>query len=243
MVVALPLLVTALITAAPEEQARTRSYEVVKQDVERARQNLAAKYRAARSERARGVILDQAAQVVLTSLEDEILPAWHGTPWAFYGLSNEPRQGAIACGTFVGTVLKHAGFRIDRVAMGRLASEHIALSLTGAHNLRRYRNRPVDEVEGELLTWGRGLYMIGLDTHAALAIVDRDGVAHFIHSSYYPPSTVVDEPLQGDNPFADSRYRVVAKLLDRKMMDRWLRGRPFKATKPRRVRSRTSGAK
>ena len=35
---------------------------------------------------------------------------------------------------------------------------------------------------------------------------------------------------RGNNPLADSRYRVFAKLLDDRMIERWLRGDRFTAS-------------
>ncbi len=161
------------------------------------------------------------------------MPAWLGTPWTMGGRSKVPKEGTIACGTFVGTVLHHSGFRLNRIKLGRLASEHIALSLTHNRNLRRYSNRPAREVVDDVQRWGYGLYAVGLDTHAGLIFVNKAGQARFIHSSFYGAGTVVDEPLAGDNPFDFSRYRVVAKLLDDAMMKKWLLGRRFIARKRR----------
>lgn len=77
--------------------------------------------------------------------------------------------------------------------------------------------------------WGPGLYVVGLDDHAGLAVVDDAGRAHFIHASYYAPAEVKREPFSDHNPLADSKYRVFAKLLDDRMMARWLRGHRFVA--------------
>lgn len=208
------------------------AYESAMADLERDRRSLALEYRRARTRAAKRAVLEKAEKTVLEALEQRLLPAWYGTPWAFGGRTDTPKEGAIACGTFVGTVLEDAGFVVNRIALGRLASEHIALVLTSERNLRRYRNRPVEAVERELIGWGRGLYMVGLDRHAGLAIVRADGTARFVHSSYYDPMSVVSEPLSGDNPFADSRYRVLARLLDADMMKKWLRATRFRV--PRR---------
>ena len=174
-------------------------------------------------------IYGEARAAILSSLSREILPAWYGTRWAFNGTSDHPNRGEIACGIFVATVLEHAGFRLNRIEIGRLASERIALVLTEEENLRRYSDKTVEEVERDIVAWGPGLYAVGLDRHAGLAIVDDEGRAHFIHSSYYSPSTVRSESFRGNNPLADSRYRVFGKLLDDRMIDRWLRAEHFRA--------------
>ena len=215
--------------AAPRED-----YGRVKTRIEVRRNRLAKRFREARSKGERRRVLALARSTALSALRDQILPAWYGTAWAFSGRSDTPKQGAIACGTFVGTVLRDVGFRLNRIAMGRLASEHIALSLTTEARLRRYSDRPAIGVEREVQAWGPGLYMIGLDYHAGLVLVDAARKARFIHSSGYRVMSVVSESLTGDNPFALSRYRVVAKLLDDRMMTKWLRGARFVARKVQR---------
>ena len=54
---------------------------------------------------------------------DEIFSAWIGTRWDFDGTSQTPREGRIACGYFVSTVLRDAGFDVEagqaRPASGR----------------------------------------------------------------------------------------------------------------------------
>lgn len=206
----------------------TLTYEASKHRLELQRQHLGDAYaRASKADKAQ--ILKRARATVLHGLTAELAPAWSGTEWAMSGRSATPQEGKIACGTYVGTLLRHAGFRLNRIRMGRLASEHIALSLTQAKNLRRYRNKPAAKVAAEVIASGEGLYMLGLDYHAALIWVDAEHKAHLIHSSVVGSGTVVDEPLIGPNPFVASRYRVVSKLLDDHMIRRWLRADVFKA--------------
>lgn len=212
-------------TAASEEVGGLRArYPDAVARLARERAHLAHRLRSARGRKARGEVLEESRRVLIEALWSELLPAWYGTPWEFYGTSDTPGVGAIACGHFVGTVLAHAGFEVDRLALGRLASEHIGLSLTHPRNLRRWSGRPASEVEAAILAWGPGLYVVGLDQHAGLILVRPDSGAWFIHSTAVGDAVVLSEPLQGPNPFAWSRYRVVARLLDDEMMSRWLRG-------------------
>lgn len=204
-------------------------YDQVRGAIEAQRLALRQRYQAARTRAARERVLDEGSAYLFRAITRELAPHWYGTRWDFAGLTRTPGQGAIACGTFVATLLQHAGFQLDRVQMGRLASEHIALSLTSEAQLRRYRARPVDEVVRDVVSWGPGLYMVGLDNHAALAVVDEQGTPWLLHSSYVGPVAVVQEPLGGPNPFSSSRYRVVARLLDRAMVERWLTGARFAA--------------
>lgn len=220
---------SALVLTVPPRAFGSESYQSTRDEIEQTRQSLRLRLERARTKAERAKVLDEGSAYLFHAITDELAPHWYGTTWAFSGLSNTPKQGAIACGTFVATLLQHAGFRLDRVQMGRLASEHIALSLTGESQLRRYRRRPVDEVVAEVVAWGPGLYMVGLDNHAALAVVDEAGTPWLLHSSYVGTAQVVKEALGGPNPFSVSRYRVVARLLDAEMVRGWLEGRPFEA--------------
>jgi hypothetical protein len=193
------------------------------------RTELGVELRRAKRKKDKEKILDRASAGLEEAITKDLIPAWLGTPWSFSGTSTAPGQGSIACGMFVGTVLADAGFNLDRIAIGRLASEHIARSLAGARNVRRYSDADKEAVLAELLEQGEGLYLVGLDFHAGFIWVDGERRARFIHSSIWPPRAVASEPLLGDNPFSYSRYRVTAKLLDRAMAERWILGQHISA--------------
>ena len=48
-------------------------------------------------------------------LEKDFFSIWNGTQWDFYGTTQVPQRGEIACGYFVTTVLRDMGVKIDRV--------------------------------------------------------------------------------------------------------------------------------
>ncbi len=204
------------------------TYLQTRQAIDAERRDLAQRYRRA-AVNVRPQILAEARQVALHAITQRLAEPWQGTRWAFNGRSDTPQSNAIACGTYVGTLLQHAGFRVNRIALGRLASEHIALSLTGERNLRRYSDWPAARVAKDVIAWGPGLYLVGLDYHAGLVWVTDSHQARLIHSSVWGRGTVVSEPLLGDNPFMFSRYRVLAKLLDDPMMVSWLNESPIEA--------------
>ena len=221
-------IVAALVSAPHVGSASTSTsaYTERIEDLAARRRALATAYRRA-TDSGRSRILALARREVLNTITAELAPAWYGTPWRYSGRTDRPRDDAIACGTFVATLLRDAGFRLNRIALGRLASEHIAQSLTAKAHIRRYRNRPGDEVAADVEHWGEGLYVLGLDYHAALVHVDDRGHSSVIHSSYYE-GRVLAEPLRTELGFRLSRYRVVAKLLTDPMMRKWLKGETFK---------------
>src|SRR5215213_4309464 len=126
--------------------------------------------------------LDSARMIVETALIHQFLPAWYGTPWDFNGTTRTPGQGQIACGYFVTTVLRDAGFLIPRVKWAQLAAEPMILKI--APKAKRFSNVGVPVVEQWVLSQGDGLYAVGLDNHVGFITV-RGGEAQFVHSNYY----------------------------------------------------------
>ncbi|MCB1049349.1 MAG: hypothetical protein H6510_02995 [Acidobacteria bacterium] len=162
---------------------------------------------------------------VFQQLKNQILPAWCGTAWGFYGTSHWPQQGEIACGVFVVRTLQHAGFVIpDRMAAQ--PAENIIKNLVSAGPIQRFSRAPLDRVLEWVAAQGDGLYLVGLDCHVGF-LIRFEGKTVFCHANYYPPQKVVMEPADGPSPLRDSQYRVIGKLLDDEMMRHWLEGRTF----------------
>ena len=78
--------------------------------------------------------------MLLDTVRDELIPPWVGTEWAFYGTTQTPGEGEIACGYFVSTVLRDAGVKVERVKLAQQASEYIVKTFAEAEHVRRFRN-------------------------------------------------------------------------------------------------------
>lgn len=209
------LLVTSVLPAPTD-------YAALKHRIEENRLSFSVAYSTADSA-TRIAIIDSARAYLFDHITLDILPTWYGTPWDFNGTTRTPRTGAIACGYFVNTVLLDAGFRLPRVKWSQMASEPITVKLS--HRVKRFRDRPVGEVVSYVQAQGDGLYKVGLDNHVGF-IVARNGVVRFVHSNYYQREIgVMSEPLDGNNPLANSHYRIVGSLLGDVMMTSWLEGR------------------
>jgi hypothetical protein len=173
-----------------------------------------------------------AREAILEAFDSHFFPAWEGTPWAFYGTSQRPGEGEIACGYFVSTTLLHAGFGVDRVRLAQQASEHIIQTFVSETEITRFRDRPLAELLAHVRAEGDGLYLVGLDYH--VGYLRQDGAeTRFCHSTYLGDTEVLCEPAAG-SPALSSRYRVVGKLLGESMIDRWLAGEPFATVGPMR---------
>ncbi len=170
---------------------------------------------------------------ILSYLETSAFPAWAGTPWNFYGTSTTPREGTIACGYFVTTVLEQAGFRIERVVLAQQASAYLVSTI--ARGTRVDWIRPADNADAVAKIrerFGDGLYVVGFDFHVGFLRVDGERVA-FCHSSFIEPGAVTCEDPVPSGAFA-SRVYVVADALNDRVLDDWVLGRRVPSQLPPR---------
>ena len=200
--------------------ARNYKDTLAKLEVERVA--LASRYQQAASSAQQADVMAQAGTVVTRYIYTEIFPSWYGTPWDFYGTTEVPQQGKIACGYFVSTVLRDAGWRVQRARLAQQASENIILSLTTDSYVKRFRSVPISDFVTAVKKWGVGIYVVGLDIHTGF-IVNTGGEVYFIHSSYVEPYTVVRERASESKILAASKYRVLGRITaDGKFIEKWL---------------------
>lgn len=158
-------------------------------------------------------------EYLLSSVTEDLIPYWYNTPWNFYGCTRVPQKGTIACGYFVTTILTDAGFNIPLAKWAQMASEIFIRKMAP---VKRFSNRPLSEIRGYLIKEGNGLYVTGLDCHVGFILV-KDSSIKFIHSNYYQPDIgVMSEDIETVNPFRDSHYRVIARLLSDEMVINWI---------------------
>jgi len=216
--------------AIRDNNVKTADYDHLKEEILRIRDSLAVQYSLADSAGKEAIIM-QAGEFVFEMLLARIFPAWCGTAFDMHGTTEIPGQGGIAGGYFVTTTLKHAGFQFPKTngidSMAIQPSEYIIRNLVSDQNqIGRFTAAPMKEIKDFLLRRGRGLYIVGLDYHVGF-IINDDHTLKFIDASYYPPFAVSVSELDGDNALADSRYRVIGKILDAEMLRKWLQKEGF----------------
>lgn len=208
--------------SAVSESAPHTPYPQVLQAIEAERERLAAAYRDASSASAKKRVLIDVREALFPAICDDLIPLWYGTPWDFNGTTQVPGEGKIACGYFVSTVLRDAGFQVGRVRLAQQASELIVKSLVAGEHIRRFSNTPVDQFIDAIESWGEGFYVVGLDFHVGFIVHDDEGI-HFVHSSYGSPREVVREDAARSAILASSEYRVLGKLSgDDELLVKWL---------------------
>lgn len=199
-------------------------YATMKEEVERWRKDLAAKHAKAKTLPEKEQVLVETRHF-LEKVLPEMMRCWLGTQWNFHGTTEVPGQGNIACGYFVATVLRDAGFRVDRYKLAQQPSQNILRSFLPRESLSLRVGVPYETYAAEMRASEPGIRIVGLDSHVAFMVTGPDGF-RFIHSSGSKPWCVVDEGEKDAEVLRRSNYRVQGSLTaDREVLRRWLAGK------------------
>ena len=136
--------------------------------------------------------LGKAGLILDSIIYSHIIPYWYGTPWTFTGHTDTPQKGTIACGYFVSTTLKHAGFNLNRYKLAQAASKQAGEALVGKGNLKAITGSPSKLKEFMMKNCKPGLYFLGLDFHEAYLWLTIDEL-YIIHSNYINYQGVMKE--------------------------------------------------
>jgi hypothetical protein len=209
-----------------------KSYKEAIAKIDAERGALASEYRQANTQAKKKRVIDRARKVITRSIINDLFPFWYGTDWDFNGVTETPNQGKIACGYFVSTLLRDAGWKVERARLAQQPSENIILSLTAEPHVKRFRRVAVGDFAKAVKEWGEGLYVVGLDIHTGF-IVNIGGEVYFVHSSYVEPHKVVKERAVESRILSSSNYRVIGKLSgDDQLVTKWF----FRSAIPTRTR-------
>ncbi len=198
-------------------------YATMKEDVERWRKDFAARHATARTDAEKDKVLAEARSFLETVLP-EMMCCWLGTRWDFNGTAELPGEGKIACGYFVSTVMRDAGFRVDRYKLARQPSQNIIRTFLPRAELDLKVGVPYETYAADLNRAEPGIRIVGLDSHVAFLVTGPEGF-RFIHSSGSKPWCVVDEKKDEAEVLRRSNYRVQGLLTaDKDLLKRWLAG-------------------
>ncbi|MCO4768669.1 MAG: hypothetical protein KDA24_01470 [Deltaproteobacteria bacterium] len=220
-------LATALLAEdAPKplsDRPRSRSYAEVEGDIEARRKELGREWMNAPAAD-KVSVRDEARDYLARTIRQDLIPPWYGTPWEFYGTSQTPGEGSIACGYFVSTVLQDAGLRVARVQLAQQASEHIVRTFADRGEVAYTYGRAPLEVVRDVKKRGAGLYSIGLDYHVGLLSWDGEGPVEMCHSSVLAPGTVIcEDAVQAEAML--SHVHVLGPVLSDRVVEAWIKGK------------------
>lgn len=200
-------------------------YDSLISNIEHEQDSMVHWYRQATNTTARTRKIKEARTHLLETLTTEVFPYWYYTRWDFNGTTETPRQGNIACGYFVTTTLKHAGFKVERVRLAQQPASNIIKTLCKPGTLKRIGHNRTQELINHLKAQENGLYILGLDSH--VGFVQKQGdYLYFIHSSYSNGRQVMKEQLGESNVVLRSDNYYIANLLaNDELIRSWLTNR------------------
>ena len=199
-------------------------YQELIDDVAHHRLELVTQYREAKKPQEITRVIRE-ARALLEQQLPAMMRCWLGTDWAMDGTCSTPGSGQIACGYFVSTVLRDAGFAVERFKLAQQASQNIIGTFLPREDMHVRTGKNYDEFLSEVISRGPGIRIVGLDKHVAFLIVEDDFHLRFIHSSGGSPRCVVDEDRENARALKASNYRVTGNLTGNDdVIHHWLLG-------------------
>lgn len=216
------LLISLLSTCSQAKDAKATAidYSQLKAEISQKHSAFVKQYKEGDAAQKQNLIVS-ARKYLLATIDEKMFEAWMGTTWDFNGTTQEPRKGQIACGYFVTTVLRDAGFKIQRVKLAQQASLKIIQTICPKAEIRDYGNVSVPQVCEKLAAMPEGLYIVGLDIHTGF-IYNRRGDIEFIHASYGNPAVVVREKALKSDVLAQSNRFVLGRVDNETFLKKWL---------------------
>ncbi|MES2477234.1 MAG: hypothetical protein V4640_15725 [Verrucomicrobiota bacterium] len=203
-------------------QPDPEKYATLKKDLERWRKDLAGRHAKAADAKERAVV-EADARIILERALPAMMRCWLGTKYDFNGTADGPGNGKIACGYFVATVLKDAGFKVDRYQLARQASENILRTFLPKEVCILTVDQDYQKFAADVAKREPGVYIVGLDTHVAFIVV-RDGEFRFIHASGSKPWCVVEENAEEAGVLRRSSWRMLGNLTqESRVIRQWLK--------------------
>ena len=213
-------LLNSCATPTKMDQAPTKSYDEILADIKTKKKELKDKYDAANTTEKKQLI-EETRTYLFKQLTNEIFPSWYGTNWDYNGVTEKPKEGAIACGYFVTTTLCHLGLNVPRVKWAQAASETMIIAATP--EVKRFSEKKIEDIEKWLLEHDDAIYIVGLDSHTGF-VYKKGNELWSVHSSPWNSQKggVVIEAIDADAPLKSSKYRVFGKLFLDDMVKAWL---------------------
>lgn len=159
---------------------------------------------------------------------NQLIPYWYGTPWDFNGYTETPGKGVIACGYFVSTIMKHAGFNLDRYKLAQQNPMNEAKTIASGDSVEVYEVNSSQLQKIFNQEKQDGLYFVGLDFHVGFLLF-RNKELYFIHSNYINSEGVVFEKAVYSDAFnAAAVYRIAEFSTNEKLLEKWVKGESIK---------------
>lgn len=191
-----------------------KSYLEICSNLDSTRKVLASELKSATTKDAKAKIYNRARALLIKTFSDSLFVCWYGTEWDFNGTTTKPRQGQIACGYFVTTLVRDAGFQIERVKLAQCASQSMIYTLCPDDDVKIITGGQVAKVKEHILSKDDGIFLIGLDTHTGF-VVKKGTDLQVVHSNYTMAADgVMSEPFDGATVINYNNYFVIGDFLN-----------------------------
>lgn len=196
-------------------------YQILLSELHRWKEDLSTAYKNAQSPSDKAKIEHDARQILIHLLPS-MMDCWLGTEYNFDGTAEKPGSGKLACGYFVSTIIRDAGFRVNRYTLAQQASENILRSLISSDHCQLSIGESFPSFLKRLGEKKNGIYFIGLDSHVGF-IVKTGNKLTFYHSSKWKNRGVVRENVEEAFGLEHSKWRMLGSFSeDQKVLQTWL---------------------
>lgn len=186
-------------------------------NIKRHQDSVSTNYHTASTDEKKQLRID-AGQYLINTWYNQIVPHWIGTPWEFYGKTQVPQRGAIACGYFVSTTLSQMNIKLNRIDMAEGYSAWMVNSLCDSS----YKFHKAQKLLEFIKSKPDDIWIVGLSNHTGM-IVKYNGRIRFVHSSYIDPVAVVDEPAETSAALNNSTIYVAGHLfVNNSLTEKWI---------------------
>jgi hypothetical protein len=198
-------------------------YATLVSELERWRGDLRKAYSKARTAEEKAAV-EKDARVILELVMPEMMRCWLGTPYDFNGTAEKPGGGKVACGYFVSTVIRDAGFRVDRYKLAQQPSENILRTFLKSDGCLLKVGQDFESYAEWVEGMEPGVYLMGLDSHVGFIVNGAEGT-RFYHSSGWQKRGVVNEAGNKAGALRHSNWRMIGGLTaDPEVIRTWLGG-------------------
>lgn len=220
-------------TSTPEQKEAPdpEHYQKLLADLSAKQVNFSSRYARARTAQELSSVISESRRTLDDTLP-EMMRCWLGTPWDFNGTCQTPGSGKIACGYFVSTILRDAGFKVERFRLAQQPSQNIIETFLPRNEMHIKAGQDYSDFLDQVIARGPGIRIVGLDSHVAFLVVPTSGEPRFIHSSGGAPKCVVDEHRDNAHALRHSNYRVTGNVTrNDQVIHRWLTGQKWPTKK------------
>ncbi|MGJ8672065.1 hypothetical protein [Rubritalea sp.] len=215
-----------LVAKINKHKPQPERYDLLVEDLKIRKQRLKDRYLAASTAQQKSAILAESREL-LDTVTPEMMRCWLGTPWDFNGYCEKPGEGKIACGYFVSTIMRDAGFKLNRIKLSQQPSQTILGAFVPREKMKIRTEMDFNAFWNMVLGMEKGIYIIGLDKHVGFIVHDGSQL-HSIHSSGSVPWCVVDDTRENAGSIQRSKYRVIGNITAQKdTLEKWLLDKEF----------------